>query len=136
MLDRARALRTKLRERQSVAESLGRLPDETNQDFLDAGFYRIVQPRCFGGYEFSITDFIEIMIEISRGCPESGWVLALTSGHTANFIAGFPLRPSVKLTPPAVTAVRPAYSSPAEPPSPSPAATKSRALGITAPVAT
>jgi len=29
------------------------------------------------------------MAEIARGCPESGWVLALTSGHPAAFIAGF-----------------------------------------------
>jgi len=90
MLERAKGLRPVLRERQAKCEELGRLPDETNNDFLNAGFYRIVQPRCFGGYEFSITDYIRVMAEVSRGCPESGWVLALTSGHPANFIAGFP----------------------------------------------
>ena len=87
MLERARKLRPVLRERQAACEELGRLPEETNQDFLDAGFYRIVQPRRFGGYEFSLTDFIRVMAEVSRGCPESGWVLTLTSGHPANFIA-------------------------------------------------
>jgi len=90
MLRRAEALRPILRERQARCEELGRLPEETNQDFLNAGFYRILQPRCFGGYEFTVTDFIRVMMEVSRGCPESGWVLSLTAGHPAAFIAAFP----------------------------------------------
>jgi 3-hydroxy-9,10-secoandrosta-1,3,5(10)-triene-9,17-dione monooxygenase len=89
MLRRAQAMIPTLRERQALCEQLGRLPEETNQDFLRAGFYRIVQPRRFGGYEFSLTDFMRVMMEISRGCPESGWVLTLTAGHPEAFIAGF-----------------------------------------------
>jgi 3-hydroxy-9,10-secoandrosta-1,3,5(10)-triene-9,17-dione monooxygenase len=89
MLHRAEAMRQVLRERQPLCEQLGHLPEETNDEFLRAGFYRIVQPRMFGGYEFSLPDFIRVMMEISRGCPESGWVLALTSGHPEAFIAGF-----------------------------------------------
>lgn len=90
ILDRARALRPALRERQGLCEELGRLPEETNEDFLRAGFYRMLQPRMFGGYEFSVVDFIRVMTEVSRGCSESGWVLALTAGHPAAFLSGFP----------------------------------------------
>ena len=90
MLERARALRPVLRTRQALCEQLGRIPDETNSDFVRAGFYRMLQPRLFGGYEFSLVDFIRVMSEVSRGCSESGWVLALTAGHTAAFLAGFP----------------------------------------------
>jgi 3-hydroxy-9,10-secoandrosta-1,3,5(10)-triene-9,17-dione monooxygenase len=89
MLRRAQNMRVVLRERQPLCEKLGRIPDETNEDFLRAGFYRIVQPRCFGGYEFSVPDFIRVMTEVSRGCPESGWVLTLTAGHPEAFISGF-----------------------------------------------
>jgi len=89
MVRRAEALRPILRERQTRCEQLGRLPEETNEDFLRAGFYRIVQPRRFGGYEFSLPDFIRVMTAISRGCPESGWVLTLTAGHPEAFLAGF-----------------------------------------------
>ena len=49
---------------------------------MAAGFYRILQPRIFGGYEFALPDFMRVMIAIARGCSESAWVLALTSGHT------------------------------------------------------
>ena len=89
MLCRAEALRPMLRERQATCEELGRLPEETNREFLKAGFYRILQPRRFGGYEFELRDFIRVMAEVSRGCPESGWVLALTAGHPASMLIGF-----------------------------------------------
>lgn len=81
MLARAKALRPFLRERQADTEAAGRLLDETNTAFIENGFYRTIQPRRFGGYEFSLRDFILIMSEIARGCPSSGWVLALTAGH-------------------------------------------------------
>ena len=89
MIQRAEAMRPMLRERQAMCEEIGRLPEETNQAFIKAGFYRILQPRRFGGYEFDVPDFIRVMTEVSRGCPESGWVLALTAGHPAAFVAGF-----------------------------------------------
>src|SRR5947208_1942498 len=90
MISRAEAMRSVLRERQAVCEQLGRIPEETNDEFVRAGFYRIVQPRCFGGYEFDLLTFIRVMIEVSRGCAESGWTLALTAGHPAAFLSAFP----------------------------------------------
>ncbi len=82
MVHRAEALRPVLRERQAECETLGCLPAATNDAFVEAGFYRILQPRRFGGYEFDIPTFVDVMTEVARGCPSSGWVLALTSGHT------------------------------------------------------
>lgn len=81
MVARATALIPTLRMRQAQTEEAGRLLEETNRDFLDAGFYRVVQPRRFGGYEFSLQTYVRVMMEIARGCPSSGWVLALVSGH-------------------------------------------------------
>lgn len=82
LLHRADALRPLLRERQAECEESGGLSVDTNNRFLAAGFYRILQPRIFGGYEFALPDFIRVMIAVARGCSESAWVLALTSGHT------------------------------------------------------
>jgi 3-hydroxy-9,10-secoandrosta-1,3,5(10)-triene-9,17-dione monooxygenase len=83
LVNRAKAMRTELRERQVLCEEKGQIPEETNDAFIKAGFYRILQPRRFGGYEFDLPTFIRVMIEIARGCVESGWVLALTAGHAA-----------------------------------------------------
>jgi len=81
MIARAEALRPVLRERQAATEAAGHLLDETNAAFVENGFYRTIQPRRFGGYELPLRDFVKIMTEVARGCPSSGWVLALTAGH-------------------------------------------------------
>ena len=46
----------------------------------------MVQPRRFGGYEFDLDTFLRITMELSRGCPSSGWVFGLTAAH--NLIVG------------------------------------------------
>src|ERR1700722_15562774 len=81
MIARARQMRQMLREQQAACEEAGRILPSTQEHFVKAGFYRIVQPRRFGGYEFDVPTFHRVMIEIARGCPSSGWVLALTAGH-------------------------------------------------------
>ncbi|WP_443701283.1 acyl-CoA dehydrogenase family protein, partial [Pseudomonas sp.] len=81
MIRRATAMRHTLRDRQAANEAEGRLLAQTNEEFINAGFYRVVQPRRFGGYEFDLTTYVRVMSEVARGCPSSGWVLALTSGH-------------------------------------------------------
>ena len=91
MIDRATAMIPVLRQRQAQAEAEGRLLEVTNQEFLEAGFYRVVQPRRFGGYEFELTTYVKLMMEIARGCPSSAWVLALVSGHPI-MLADFDIR--------------------------------------------
>ena len=89
MLARAKALRPTLRASQGRCEAEGRVPQDINDQLVRAGFYRIVQPRRFGGYEFDVPTFYRVMMEIARGCPETAWVLALTAGHPM-LLASYP----------------------------------------------
>ena len=63
-----------MRARQAETEAAGRLLEPTNDDFLKAGFYRVLQPHSFGGYEFPLTTYVRMIMEIARGCPSSAWV--------------------------------------------------------------
>lgn len=90
LVARASQLVPVLRERTERCEAEGRLLEETNDEFVDAGFYRVLQPRAFGGYEFGLPTFARMAMEIARGCPSSGWVLALTAGHAVLLSAFFP----------------------------------------------
>jgi len=81
LIERARSLRDELRERQALTEQLTHVSAEMHEAFLRAGFYRMVQPRRFGGYQFSLRTFDQVIIEIARGCPSTGWQLSLASGH-------------------------------------------------------
>ena len=90
IVQRARDLVPVLRERQALCEELRRLPDETSRDFIEAGFYRILQPRRFGGYEFDLPTFAKVTMALARGCPSSGWTYALVAGHAHMFSALWP----------------------------------------------
>ena len=81
LIARAQALRPSLLERQEATERDTRYSQETHADFLEAGFYRMLIPRMFGGMEVSVETFAKVMIEIARGCPSTGWGLCLASGH-------------------------------------------------------
>src|SRR3954449_7579512 len=88
IVQRARDMIPVLRERQEECERIGRLPDETSRDFIDAGFYRILQPRRFGGYEFDLPTFSRGAIQLARGCPSTGWAFTLPAGH-AHLLASY-----------------------------------------------
>ena len=96
LVARAAAMREVLRARQSQCEAQGRLPDETNREYIEAGFFRVLQPRRFGGHELGLAAFLRIAIELSRGCPSSGWVYALTAGH-AHTVTMWPEQGQVEL---------------------------------------
>jgi 3-hydroxy-9,10-secoandrosta-1,3,5(10)-triene-9,17-dione monooxygenase len=61
---RATALRPLLRERQTEAEASRNISLGTNRRLIDVGLYHTVQPRTFGGYEFTPMDFYRAMMEI------------------------------------------------------------------------
>jgi 3-hydroxy-9,10-secoandrosta-1,3,5(10)-triene-9,17-dione monooxygenase len=82
LIARARAMVPRLRERAVATEQARRLLAETVQEFTDAGFFRIVQPRRFGGFELGIDVLEEVVIEVGRGCGSSAWCLAILGGHS------------------------------------------------------
>jgi 3-hydroxy-9,10-secoandrosta-1,3,5(10)-triene-9,17-dione monooxygenase len=88
LIGRARDLAPVIARRALECERLGRLPDESFADFRDAGFYRILQPKRFGGYEHDMYTLLEVTREIGRsGCCSSAWVLAILAIH--NFYLGY-----------------------------------------------
>ena len=82
LLARAWELVPVLRERAARTEELRRVPEETIEDFRRAGFFRVLQPARFGGYEmdYGITQ-IELASVLGRGCGSSGWVQSVVACH-------------------------------------------------------
>jgi 3-hydroxy-9,10-secoandrosta-1,3,5(10)-triene-9,17-dione monooxygenase len=81
LLARARALAPVLADRADECERLGRLPDASNKAFEEAGFYRILQPALYGGYQHFPSAFYNVLIELSKACPSSGWNVAVLGIH-------------------------------------------------------
>lgn len=79
--ERAIAMRGLLRDQQDEADALGAYTPEVHAAFRDAGFYRVTQPRMFGGYEFALKTNYRLIVEVSRGHPGAGWCLSLGGSH-------------------------------------------------------
>lgn len=81
MIARAREMIPVVAERAAQCESLRRIPEETDQAFREAGFYRILQPARFGGLELDYGIQTEMAAEIGKGCASSAWNLSVTACH-------------------------------------------------------
>ena len=88
-MERARALIPVVRDQQDEAERLGHHTAELNRKFTEAGFYRILQPRQFGGYAFGLPVFWRVMLAVSEGDPGTGWALTLGAHHVLTIGAWF-----------------------------------------------
>ena len=81
LVARARALVPALRARAAQAEQECRVPAETIRDFQDAGLFRILQPKCWGGYELDPETFYAVQMVLAEGCMSSAWVYGVVAVH-------------------------------------------------------
>lgn len=81
LVSRALALRDTIRAQAEEAEGLGRYTPAMHEAFLNAGFYHMLTPKMYGGYETDLRTFAKVIIEVGRGDPGTGWCLCLGHGH-------------------------------------------------------
>lgn len=81
LLAAAREMKPRLMERSAAAESARQIPEETINDFRQAGFLKILQPKKYGGYELPPQVLTDVIHEIASACGSSGWTLAVLGLH-------------------------------------------------------
>jgi len=90
LIARARALAPKLRERAVQAERDRNIPQESVDEFIDAGLIYTLQPRRWGGYEHDHEVAFDIAVELGQStCGSSAWCLNYLADH-ACVLALFP----------------------------------------------
>jgi alkylation response protein AidB-like acyl-CoA dehydrogenase len=70
-----------LRERAASTEQARRVSEATTEAFHQAGFFKLMQPARYGGYEYGFTAFIDVISELGRGCTSSAWGCSLGAIH-------------------------------------------------------
>jgi alkylation response protein AidB-like acyl-CoA dehydrogenase len=80
-VERARALRDRLRERLPLGQELRRLPDENVTDILESGLYGVMKPSRYGGSELGTETMIDVTVELASADPSTGWVYMLWTAH-------------------------------------------------------
>jgi 3-hydroxy-9,10-secoandrosta-1,3,5(10)-triene-9,17-dione monooxygenase len=81
LIARARAMVPVLKERARRTTAERRIPDETIAEMQAAGFFRILQPKRWGGYEMHPNTFFEVQKLLAEGCMSTGWVYGVVGGH-------------------------------------------------------
>lgn len=81
LLASAQALMPVLRERAPEASARGQLHPETIEEFQKAGFFKIVQPARWGGYELHPNVFFEVQMKVAEGDMSAAWVLGVVAIH-------------------------------------------------------
>lgn len=82
LVARAAAMVPMLRQRAAATEAQRRVGLETAQEFRDAGFFRVLQPKRYGGYEHPFGTHMRIAAELGRGCASSAWVASVVAVHS------------------------------------------------------
>tara|TARA_B100000953_G_scaffold108493_1_gene89108 strand:- start:3220 stop:4416 length:1197 start_codon:yes stop_codon:yes gene_type:complete len=80
-ISRARKLHPVLKQRAQKTREDRKVPKETIQELKDAEFFRMMRPKKWGGYEMNPKYFYDVVFEISRVCPSTGWVLSVVGVH-------------------------------------------------------
>ncbi|WP_250516279.1 acyl-CoA dehydrogenase family protein [Caballeronia sp. INDeC2] len=86
LLDAAVELRTFVAQRARQTELDRRVSAEVTQLLKEAGLYKVVQPRRFGGYEMSLESLRRLAFEVGRGCTSTGWCYGLSAA--ASWVLG------------------------------------------------
>lgn len=81
IVQRAHNMIPMLRARAEECEKNRMVSKETIQAFKDAGFFKILQPKRWGGYEMNPNVLNKVLIELARGCPSSSWNVMVLGVH-------------------------------------------------------
>lgn len=81
LVARAEAMIPWLREKADSVEKNRMVPVDTIEAFKEAGFFKILQPKRWGGYEMHPNVFYKVLEQLGRGCPSSGWNVMVLGVH-------------------------------------------------------
>lgn len=81
VMQRLDALLPTLRERAQETEDLRRIPDESMKALQETGFFRLLQPQQWGGYQADPVLFYSAVKKIASACGSTGWVAGIVGVH-------------------------------------------------------
>lgn len=81
LLEAARDMIPALKSRARSCVDGRDVPAETIAQLKEAGFFRILQPRRWGGYEMHPNAFFEVQKTLAQGCMSTGWMYGVVGCH-------------------------------------------------------
>jgi alkylation response protein AidB-like acyl-CoA dehydrogenase len=72
---------SQIKARAHTTEKSGRVPAENMLGLREIGYFDIVKPRAFGGYEYDFDVLVDLNIELAKACASTAWVGGLLAAH-------------------------------------------------------
>jgi len=86
---RLATIRDEIASRASETEKTCRVPEENMAALRAIGYFDIVKPASFGGYEHDFDVLVDLNVELAKSCASTAWVGGLLAAHQW-LVAGFP----------------------------------------------
>ncbi|TKC87926.1 flavin-dependent monooxygenase [Trinickia terrae] len=86
---RLAALHSEIAAAAQQVEAERRVPSRSIDALRDAGYFDIVRPAAFGGYEYDFSTLVDVNIDLAAQCASTAWVAGLLSAHQW-LVASFP----------------------------------------------
>ena len=64
-------------------EKSRKMLSEVEKSFRDKGFFKLMQPKHYGGFEKNHLMLIEMAALLAQGCPSSAWVFSNLAIHSS-----------------------------------------------------
>ncbi len=81
LLEIARSMQPRLRERVETAERDARVPAETMSELIGSGLFKAGLAARYGGYEIPLGELCEIIATLGEACASTAWVYGVMSDH-------------------------------------------------------
>lgn len=81
LLRRARDMIPRLAARAPAAEAARCVPRETIAEMQEAGFFHILQPERWGGYQMDPGVYYDVLMALAEGCFSTAWVFGVVGMH-------------------------------------------------------
>ncbi|HWT31650.1 MAG TPA: acyl-CoA dehydrogenase family protein [Propylenella sp.] len=81
LVQRAREMVPVLASRAKQCEEQRMVPKETVADMQKAGFFEVLKPKKYGGYEMDPQVFYEICMTLAEGCMSTAWIYGVIGVH-------------------------------------------------------
>ncbi len=81
VLDGVRDLLPSFRQRAEEAERLRQVPEQSVKELEETGFFRLLQPKRYGGFEADPVDFYTAVRDIAEADASHGWISSVLGVH-------------------------------------------------------
>ncbi|RLT93125.1 flavin-dependent monooxygenase [Ketobacter sp.] len=81
IIQRAKDMIPYLQEQAPRAQAERKIPDATIAKMQAAGFFRVLQPKRWGGYQMDPQVFFEVQMALAEGCMSTAWIYGVIAVH-------------------------------------------------------